>query len=376
MRLLLVTNDYLPRPGGIQQTLANLVDRWTDPVRVLAPNDPAASSDTRVVRHEKTFIWPTRQVRRWVEAQVADFRPEVILFGAPLPLAMLGPGLRKRTGRPYVVMTHGAEVTAPAAIPGLRQGLARSLKSADTVFAVSHFTADRVARLSGRSVEVLGAGVDIEGFHPRGLPTAESESSEEAAPTHNDRETFTLGCVSRFVPRKGQALVLRAAAELQARGHRVEVLLVGWGPLEQRVRDLAARLGVPTRFEVNVPSERLPRLYREMDGFAMPARSRWFGLETEGLGICYLEASATGLPIVVGSSGGAPETVDPGKTGFVADSVTGIVEAVEMWLADPAAARAMGGSGRERIEESFTWDLVIDRLRKGISEAAESVATE
>jgi phosphatidylinositol alpha-1,6-mannosyltransferase len=106
----------------------------------------------------------------------------------------------------------------------------------------------------------------------------------------------------------------------------------------------------------------------------MPARSRWFGLETEGLGICYLEASATGLPVVVGSSGGAAETIDPGKSGFVADSVAGIVEAVEWWLADPAAARAMGGLGREWIEDRFTWDLVMDRLRKGISEAADYAA--
>ncbi|MDH3259829.1 MAG: glycosyltransferase family 4 protein [Acidimicrobiia bacterium] len=371
MRLLLVTNDYPPKPGGIQQTLANLVDRWSDPVRVLAPNDPAAKSDARVVRHERTFMRPTRQVRQWVEAHVADFRPEVILFGAPHPLAMLGPGLRKRTGRPYVVMTHGAEVTFPAVIPGLRQVLAWSLGSAGTVFAVSQFTAGRVARLSGRSVEVLGAGADIESFHPQVLPTAEGKSSEGETPTRKDRATFTLGCVSRFVPRKGLTRLLRAAAELQARGHRVEVLIVGWGPLEQRMRDLATRLGVPTRFEVNVPWERLPTLYREMDAFVMPVRSRWFGLEIEGLGLCYLEAAATGLPIVAGTSGGAPETVDPGETGFVADSVAGIVEAVEMWLADPATARAMGESGRERIEDHFTWDLVMDRFRKGISAAVE-----
>lgn len=370
VRLLLVTNDYPPRVGGIQQTLVNLVDRWAGPVRVLAPKDPAANSDARVVRHERTFIWPTRKVRLWVEAQVADFRPEVILFGAPFPLAMLGPGLRQRTERPYAVMTHGTEVTFPAAIPGLRQVLARSLRSADTVFAVSQFTAGRVARLSDRRVNLLGVGVDTERFHPQ----VGQESFEGAVPTHDNREPFTLGCVSRFVPRKGQARVLRAAAELRARGHPVDVLLVGWGPLEQRMRDLATRLGVPTRFEISVPSERLPALYREMDGFAMPARSRWFGLETEGLGICYLEASATGLPVVVGSSGGAPETIDPGKTGFVADSVAGIVEAVERWLADPAAARVMGGLGRERVEDRFTWDPVMDRLRKGISEAADYAA--
>ncbi|MCK5440094.1 MAG: glycosyltransferase, partial [Gemmatimonadetes bacterium] len=164
MRLLLITNDYPPGPGGIQQTLLNLVDRWTDQIRVLAPSHPGAESDQRVVRYERTFMWPTRWVRRWIEAQITDFRPDVILFGAPHPLAMLGPGLRKRTGRPYAVMTHGADVTVPSVIPGFRQSLTWALRSADTVFAVSRFTGDRVARLTGNGVHVLGAGADTEVF--------------------------------------------------------------------------------------------------------------------------------------------------------------------------------------------------------------------
>lgn len=369
MRLLLVTNDYPPEPGGIQQTLVNLIDRWDDPVRVLAPGHPGAESDPRVVRHERSFMLPTRQVRQWIEGHVAEFLPDVILFGAPHPLAMLGPSLHKRTGRPYVVMTHGSEVMIPSAIPGLRQVLAWSLRSAATVFAVSEFTADRVNRLSGRRVDFLGAGVDIENFHP-GIRQV-SESSEWEAPTHHNPSTFTLGCVSRFVVRKGHTRVLRAAAELRSRGHNVEVLMVGWGPLVERVRGRAVRLGVPTRFEIGVPWERLPALYREMDAFVMPARSRWFGREIEGLGIVYLEAAATGLPVLAGSSGGAPEAIDPGITGLVADSVGEIVQAVETWLADPATAQAMGRSGRERTENGFTWDAVMDRFRAGISAVIE-----
>jgi phosphatidylinositol alpha-1,6-mannosyltransferase len=165
--------------------------------------------------------------------------------------------------------------------------------------------------------------------------------------------------------------VLRAAAELRGRGHPVEVLIVGWGRLERRVRALAARLNVPTRFEIGVAWERLPDLYREMDAFVMPARSRWFGLEIEGLGIVYLEAAASGLPVLAGSSGGAPETVDSGSTGFVADSVAGIVQAVERWLADPERARAMGAQGRRRIEDRFTWEAVSKELRIGVVAATD-----
>ncbi len=312
-------------------------------------------------------MWPTREVRRWIEDHVAGFAPEVVLFGSPYPLALLGPDLKRRTGLPYVVIAHGAEVTVPTAIPGLRRAIARSLQSADTVFAVSEFTADRAARLSPGNVALLGAGVDIEVFRPRSHQPTGDSASWSAVAAGTMAEIFTLGCVGRFVPRKGQTRVLRAAAELQSRGHRIDVLMVGWGRHERRLRRLATRLGVPTRFEISVPWDVLPEMYRQMDAFAMPARTRWFGLEFEGLGICYLEAAATRIPVVAGSSGGAPETVEQGRTGFVADSVAGIVEAVELLLTDPARVLAMGAAGRERISSDYTWELVMDRFRRGLA---------
>lgn len=366
MRLLLITNDFPPKPGGIQQTLANLVDRWTDPVRVLAPSHPAADHDARIVRHPRRFMWPTPRLRSWIESQVAEFHPDVLLFGAPHPLATLGPGLRERTGLPFVVMTHGADITVPSAIPGFRQSLAWSLRSADTVFAASQFTGDRVARLTGNGVQVLGAGVNTDSFYPAAERPTGLEKVGAKWPAGVDGTPFVLGCVGHFVPRKGHSLVVKAAAELRGRGHPVELLMVGWGRLERRVRAMAARLEVPARFEVRVAWDRLPDLYRQMDAFAMPARSRWFGLEIEGLGIVYLEAAASGLPVLAGPSGGAPETVDSGSTGFVVDSVAGIVRAVEGWLADPGRARAMGARGRRRVEDRFTWEAVAEELRNGV----------
>jgi phosphatidylinositol alpha-1,6-mannosyltransferase len=206
-----------------------------------------------------------------------------------------------------------------------------------------------VSALTGRTVTVLGGGVDLAAFHP-------------GPPPFPGGRRPVVGCVSRFVPRKGQQRLLASAAQVRAAGLDLEVLLVGKGRTEPALRRRADQLGVPTRFEVGVPWERLGELYREMDVFCMPCRSRWGGLEVEGLGLVYLEAAATGIPVLAGDSGGAPETVDPGRTGYVVHDVADIAEALVMLLSDPAAARAMGRAGRERVEREWTWDLAAGRL--------------
>lgn len=349
LRVLLVTNDYPPRPGGIQQYFAGLVGALDAEVRVLAPRHPGAAAEQGVVRGHRRFLWPTPRTRRWVAAQVADFRPDVVLFAAPHPLAHLGPRLRRDTGVPYAVMCHGAEITVPAAFPITRQFVRWPLVRADGLVAVSAFTAGRVRRLTGRDAVVVGAGVDP-AFSPAGEPPARP----------------VVGCVSRFVPRKGQRRVLDAVARLRSEGRDVSVLLVGAGRDEGRLRRRAARLGVPTTFAVAVPFADLPARYREMTVFAMPCRSRWFGLEAEGLGIVFLEAAASGLPVVAGDSGGAPETVLPGVTGFVVDTDRSLRDAIALLLDDPHLARTMGAAGRDRVAAAATWKTVAARFHAAL----------
>lgn len=347
MRLLLITNDYPPKPGGIQQYLGNVVAAYPDDLHVIAPSDPDAEPDDRISRHDSSFMWPTRSVAEWVEDRAVGFDPDVILFGAPHPLPFLGPRLRERLGVPYGVLSHGAEVTLPAAVPGTRQAVAKALRDADVRFAVSRFTADRVQRLTGKDVVFVGAGVDIDTFTP---------------PPGGENEIPVVGCVSRFVPRKGQHRLIEAAARLD---RPVEVLLVGKGRKERQLRAAADKFGVGVRFAVDVPWSELPGLYREMDIFAMPCKSRWGGLEVEGLGLVFLEAAATGLPVLAGDSGGSPETVIPGETGYVVHSVDDIVEGLTILLDDPDEARRMGAAGRRYVEAIFTWPKVVARFREG-----------
>lgn len=352
MRLLVVTNDYPPKPGGIQQWLGNLVDHWQGEVLVLAPADgPAANAagEAIVRRGSRRFMWPSSAVTRWVRGHIADWAPHAVLFGAPHPLPAMIPALRERFSGPIAVMTHGAEVTIPASFPLSRQWLRRTLRRADVLLAVSRYTAGKVGRLTGRDVTVVGAGVDTAAFTPGvGPPGA------------------VVGCVSRFVPRKGQARLIEAAARLRSQDLPVELLLVGKGRDEPKLRRLADERGVPTRFEVDVPWSRLPDLYRDMFAFAMPAKSRWGGLEVEGLGIVYLEAAASGLPVVTGTSGGAPEAVVPGVTGYVTHDDATLEAAIRALLEDRESALAMGRAGREWVVATHTWPNVVRRVDEAI----------
>ena len=354
-RLAVITNDYPPKPGGIQQYLGNVVDAYPGEVRVLAPADGPAMETRRgesVVRRAHTrFMWPTSRIGRWFVEELEAFAPDAILFGAPHPLPALGGRLREALDVPVGVLCHGAEVTIPAAIPGVRQALRALVRGADVRFAVSRFTAARVERLAGRDAVYLGAGVDPSRF------AAVRTAHAAAAPI--------VGCVSRFVPRKGQLRLLEAAAIVRRAGSPLEVVLVGKGRDERRLRAAAERLGVPTRFAVGVPWDALPGWYAQMDVFCMPCRSRLAGLEVEGLGLVFLEAAAMGLPVLAGDSGGAPETVVPGETGYVVHDVADIVQALEMLLGNPDVRSEMGRAGRERIEAEFTWEAVIERLVAG-----------
>lgn len=348
MRALLVTNDYPPKAGGIQQYLSNLVGHSSVSFRVLASRDPGATADPRVVRGWAPYLIPTTRTYRWVADHIRRFEPEVLVFGAPHPLAQLGPALSGEFGVPFVVIAHGAEVTLPGAVPGLRQVLGWTFRRAALVLTVSAFTARKVAAMGAAETSILGAGVDLTAFRP-----AEHE------PDRPGDRPLVIGCISRFVPRKGHLRVLAAAERLDAAGMPAEVILAGRGRLEARIERRAARSSVPVRVASDVPWEELPGLYRSCDVFAMPARSRWLGLEAEGLGIVYLEASASGLPVVAGTSGGAPETVVPGVTGYVATSVDEIVDSVRL-IAD--RRDEMGAAARARAVDRYSWEAVARRF--------------
>ena len=168
---------------------------------------------------------------------------------------------------------------------------------------------------------------------------------------------------ARLVPRKGQDMLIRALPLIQRTVPDAALLIVGGGPYRGTLEKLAAgNKGVV--LTGSVPWEELPAHYNAGDVFAMPCRTRGRGLDVEGLGIVYLEASATGLPVVAGRSGGAPETVLNGTTGNIVDGrdVEDVAARVTALLADPEMAAKTGRTGREWVSENWRWDQLAHRL--------------
>ena len=373
MNLLLLTNDFPPRSGGIQQYCHNLVSRLpADRVVVYAPDWPGAAAfdaaqPFRVVRHPGRTMLPVADVLRRAVALAAEVRPDVICLGAAFPLGLLVGRLTRATGVPCVGFTHGVEV-AVGRVPLVSLLQVRVAGQLRLLTAVSRWSAARVRRaVRGRCpVELLPAGVDADTYHPAvdGRPVRER---------HGLGASPVCVCISRLVPRKGQDRLIQAWPRVTARVPEARLLLVGGGPYEGRLRRLAAASPVADRIHLagEVAWEELPAHYAAGDVFAMPCRTRWLGLDLEALGVVFLEAAATGLPVVAGRSGGAPETVVEGVTGTVVDGRRPgpAGEAVAALLADPGRARAMGAAGRRRVEAEFAWQAVVARLQELLATA-------
>ncbi|MDX2530018.1 glycosyltransferase family 4 protein [Streptomyces europaeiscabiei] len=375
-KTLIVTNDFPPRPGGIQAFLHNMALRL-DPERIVvyastwkrsregarATAAFDAEQPFTVVRDRTTMLLPTPAVTRRAVSLLREHGCTSVWFGAAAPLGLMAPALRRAGATRLVATTHGHEA-GWAQLPAARQLLGRIGEGTDTITYLGEYTRSRIAtaltpQAAGRMVQ-LPPGVDEKTFHP-----GSGGAEVRARLGLTDRPVVV--CVSRLVPRKGQDTLIRAMPGILAEEPDAVLLIVGGGPYDNELRRLAHETGVAAsvRFTGAVPWSELPAHYGAGDVFAMPCRTRRGGLDVEGLGIVYLEASATGLPVVAGDSGGAPDAVLDGETGWVVrgGSPEDAAERIVTLLGDPELRARMGQRGREWVEEKWRWDLLAETLK-------------
>lgn len=378
-RVLLVTNDFPPRRGGIQSYLHELVGHLVACDRgyaltVYAPkwkgceefDEEASASGYHVVRHPTTLMLPSPGVDDRMRRLITDNGIETVWFGAAAPLALMAPRARSAGAGRVVASTHGHEV-GWSMLPVARNALRRIGDGTDVVTYVSGYTRRRFASAFGphAALEHVPPGVDTDRFAPD--PAARTEM----------RSRYGLGdrpvvvCLSRLVPRKGQDMLIRALPAIRGRIGGAALVIVGGGPYLAALRRLARQCGVSEHviFTGGVPAAELPAHHAMADVFAMPCRTRGAGLDVEGLGIVYLEASSTGVPVVAGRSGGAPETVQDGVTGRVVSGweVDEIAGAVSELLADPKRAAEMGAAGRRWAVDNWQWRTQAVRMHRQLS---------
>ncbi|MFC9877610.1 glycosyltransferase family 4 protein [Nocardia salmonicida] len=370
-RTLLVTNDFPPRPGGIQSYLQALSNQLPpEDLVVYAPRWRGDSHEKfdaaqkfQVVRHPTTLMLPTPAVIKRASALLREHRCDTVWFGAAAPLAVMAPILRRAGAERILASTHGHEV-GWSMLPGSRQVLRSIGEHTDVVTYVSKYTRGRFASAFGprAALEHLPPGVDPTEFRP------DPAARQELRARYGLGERPTVLCLSRLVPRKGQDMLIVAMSEIRERVDGAVLVIAGGGPYETRLRALAEALGVQDSvvFTGRVPSGELAAHHTIADVFAMPCRTRGAGLDVEGLGIVFLEASASGVPVVAGDSGGAPETVREGETGIVVHgrSVSQISDAIVELLTDRDKAAQMGAAGRAWVEQNWHWDRQGARLRE------------
>ncbi len=369
-RTLIVTNDFPPRTGGIESMVLAMAQRLPAEDVVVhtarQPGDRAfdASLPFEVVRDPSRLLVPTPQVARRSAALARSRGCDRVWFGAAAPLGLMAPTLRKAGVERTVATTHGHEIWW-SSVPGARSLLRRIGDGNDTVTYLGDYTRSQVERAlspaARERMRQLTPGVDDAVFRPgAGGDAVRERLGLDGRPV--------VVCVSRMVARKGQDVLVEALPAVRRRVPDAALLLVGDGPHRGAVERRVAALGLDRDVVLTgrVPWDQTPAYFDAGDVFAMPTRTRLMGLEPEALGICYLEAAATGLPVVVGDSGGAPDAVLDGENGFVVPgrSVERVADRVATLLEDQALARQFGERGRRWVAEQWRWDDLALRLQR------------
>lgn len=367
-RHLLVTNDFPPKVGGIQNYLWELWRRlpkdsfvvYTTPHK--GAEDFDAAQDFKIIRSKEPWLLPYPWLPRRINKMCEELEMDSVIFDPAWPLGFIAP----RMDYPYGVVLHGAEVKIPGALPISRQMLKRTLDSCSLAISAGEYPlheAENCLRHDLPAV-VIPPGVDGNRFTPA--------SADERIKLREDfgvsSDQILVSAVSRLVPRKGFSNLINTV-KILSHEFDIQLLIAGSGRRKRRLESLIESSGAPAKLLGKVSDEDVRNLYAASDVMAMVCNDRWFGLEQEGFGIVFLEAAACGVPQVAGRSGGSHEAVEHGSTGLVVDdprSVAEIVGALRQFCISNEKRSTMGLKAVDRAA-NFDYDILSKRLAAALN---------
>jgi len=372
-KILLVTNDLGPRAGGIESFVLSLVERvpkgcliiYTSTQKGSAPFDAQLLErfGAVVIRDRAKILLPTPRVNHRAVKILKQYQIKTVWFGAAAPLALMAKQLRTSGATNIVALSHGHEIWW-AKIPILKQLLRKIIKDVDHLGYLGQFTKGEIVKASNQIDKFvqIAPGIDTDHFMPK-------SARADLIKKYRLEDRRVIVSVGRLVHRKGQDKLIESLPKILQSFPNAVLLLVGEGPIKQMLKNTAKQLGATNQviFAGRVQHIDLPDYICLGEVFAMPVRSRFAGLEVEGLGIVYLEASACGLPVIVGNSGGATDAVIDGVTGLLVNGsdTDQIADAVCKLLTDQSRAKAMGLAGRGWVIENWqinTWSEKFNKL--------------
>jgi phosphatidyl-myo-inositol dimannoside synthase len=363
--VLLVTNDLGPHAGGIESFILGLINELDGSDLVIYTSSEAGSTQfdselesktrVRVIRDKSKTLLPTPRVIKSIKKIVKEYQSEIVWFGAAAPLGLMAKKLKQNGISRAVALTHGHEVWW-AKVPPFNFAMRKIGNHCDVITYLGPFTRDAIKSSLGKNPELvqIAPGIATSVFRPGRQP-------RDLAKKFKLSKGRTIICVGRLVKRKGQDQLIKAMPEVLSKVPDAKLIFVGEGPLRGKLEKLSRKLKIEKSiiFFGRIEHSLLPKYFLLGDIFAMPSRSRNFGLEVEGLGIVYLEASASGLPVIGGASGGAPDAVLAGKTGYVVNggNTREISEKIIDLLNDKTKAKKMGANGRKWTAKNWSWKI-------------------
>src|SRR6056300_1318095 len=309
MRILLITNDWLPKKGGISTYLTNLVNSVNHEFLIYAPQ---WAEGENLIRSSSDFLVNRKESVEEIIDIVKSQKIDIILHGSSNPQFLLvnkldqisNPDNPKNVKVPQYMICHGAE------------------------FNILNY-----------------------------IPIQNKEFIKN--------EVLKIGVMSRFVSRKKIDWVIEAVHELKENGQNVELDILGFGKQKNYLQRLSSVSSAKVNF-ISEENEEDTNFYETIDIFVMPSKSRYFGAEFEGLGLVYLEAASYGLPTLVGASGGSPETIIPGKSGFVVGNKKAIVEGILYFIDNPDELQRFGQKNKENVLRNYSLEVFAEKFENGI----------
>ena len=364
--VLFVTNDFGPRAGGIETFIIGLIQRRPFGQTIVYTSfqensaqfdaDWLANYGVRVIRDRSKILLPTPRVALQLRGIIKKEGITTAAFGAAAPLGLLSASMKRAGVVRTVALTHGHEVWWAKVFP-FNLLLRRIGSTVDVLTYLGEFTRKAISKaLSAKAQSAMvkiAPGIDVEHF----IPT-DASSLRESLGLADKKVIVSVG---RLVHRKGQDHLIEAMPEILKNVPRAHLLLVGEGPYREHLQNLVHQLKLESSvtFIGRIQYQDLPMYICVGDIFAMPSRSRLMGLEVEGLGIVYLEASSCGLPVLAGDSGGAPDAVIQNETGLVVSGTDNkeIASAAVALLTNLEASQKMGTVGRQWIVDNWRWEI-------------------
>jgi len=364
--VLFVTNDFGPRAGGIETFIIGLIQRRPFGQTIVYTSSQPESEQydadwmknygVRVIRDRSKILLPTPRVAFQLRRIIKSEGITTAAFGAAAPLGLLSASMKRAGVLRTVALTHGHEVWWAKVFP-FNILLRRIGATVDVLTYLGEFTRNAIASAltaKAKSAMVkIAPGIDVDHFSP-----SDASALRQSLGLADKKVIVSVG---RLVHRKGQDHLIESMPEILEVVPNAHLLLVGQGPYRDYLQQLVTKnaLEDSVTFIGRIQYADLPQYICVGDIFAMPSRSRLMGLEVEGLGIVYLEASACGLPVLAGDSGGAPDAVLHNETGLVVDGTDNkqIATAAIELLTKEDSARKMGEVGRQWIIGKWRWEI-------------------